>query len=122
MMGLFRRGEKIAQPNPAASGPFRFEIDDVFVISFRGPVFTGRVISGSIAQGGAVVLEREAGTHAGTIKEINVRRRKRDTTVAGDEAGLMIDGIGVDDLPVRPTGDGHVIDSAALRGAVIRTV
>ncbi|MFE6734224.1 hypothetical protein [Microbacterium sp. NPDC057650] len=119
-MGLFRRAERIVQPNPAASGPFRFEIDDVFVITFRGPVFTGRVTSGSIAQGGAVVLERDAGDLAGTVKEINVRRRKRDMTTVGDEAGLMIEGIGVDDLPLRPTGDGHVIDSAAVRGAVIR--
>ncbi|MFC4140335.1 MULTISPECIES: elongation factor Tu [unclassified Microbacterium] len=118
-MGLFRRAERVSQPNPAATGPFRFEIDDVFVITFRGPVFTGRVASGSIAQGSAVVLEREQGSLSGVVKEINVRRRKRDSTTAGDEAGLMIDGIGVDDLPLRPTGDGHVIDSAALRGAVI---
>ncbi|UJP11502.1 hypothetical protein L2X99_08400 [Microbacterium sp. KUDC0406] len=82
-MGLFRRAEKAWQPTPAATGPFRFEIDDVFVITFRGPVFTGRVTSGSIVQGGPVVLEREAVTLSGVLKEINVRRRRRESTTAG---------------------------------------
>lgn len=54
-----------------------------------------------------------------TVAGIEAKRRKRSVAVAGEEAGLYLDGITAADIPVVPGHDGSVQDNEAWRGSVV---
>lgn len=96
-MGLFKRRNKdlfrIPDPQPPA-GPFRMTVEDVFVITGRGTVVTGRIETGTVTVGDPATVER-AGT---AIREVEIAgielfRKRRQQAVAGENVGLLLRGV-----------------------------
>lgn len=81
-------------PAPPASGGFRLVVDDVFFITGRGVVATGRV-QGVVHIGSAVSIDRN-GLRVGSseVKAIEMFRAT-DVRVAttGDNVGLLLHGL-----------------------------
>lgn len=88
-----------ATPEPAApAGPFSMTIEDVFAITGRGTVVTGRVSSGMVRVGMPVTVNHEPQPIATTVTGVEQFRKKTDQAVAGDNVGLLLDGVGRDDV------------------------
>ncbi|GAA3168450.1 MULTISPECIES: hypothetical protein [Streptomyces] len=116
-MGIFsRRGG--SEP-PPVHGPFRFVVEEVFVVPVRGVVFTGHVLSGAICSGQRARLPLPAGVRAVTVKTIEVRRRRRGRAAEGEEAALHLAGVTAADLPRDLAAGGAVLDTRPLRGLEI---
>ena len=75
------------------SGPFSMTIEDVFAITGRGTVVTGRVASGMVRVGMPVTVTTAAGTLSSTVTGIEQFRKKMDTAAAGENVGLLLDGV-----------------------------
>ena len=70
---------------------FRLTVQDVFTITGRGSVVTGRIESGSITKGATVHQTRTDGTSRDvTVTGIEMLRKTLDTASAGDEVGLLL--------------------------------
>ncbi|GAA6123225.1 hypothetical protein BPY_13330 [Bifidobacterium psychraerophilum] len=132
-MGIFSRlrrtGGQDNEQTPWHSQPMEgdgvFVIEDVFVITGRGPVFTGAVESGMLRVGDVLTLDAEPSTDlaiSGAIKAIESRHRKSRMVVAGDKAGIMLQGVRSEDLPYSRSASGFVLDTQALRGNRMRTL
>jgi translation elongation factor EF-Tu-like GTPase len=95
-----------AQPTPGApvasavpTSGFRMPIEDVFVITGRGTVVTGRVEAGVIAKGSTVRLARADGSVRDVeVTGIEMFRKISDSAKAGDNVGLLLRGVGRDDV------------------------
>jgi len=84
----------LATPSPSPpAGPFRMTVVDVFSISGRGKVATGRIESGSVTVGQQVRVVR-AGVALGTtaVTGVEMFRKLLDTASAGDNVGLLMGG------------------------------
>jgi translation elongation factor EF-Tu-like GTPase len=83
-------------PATAASvpgyGTFRMPVEDVFSITGRGTVVTGRIESGTVRVGMQVNVVR-AGAVATTTEVTGVEmfRKVLDTATVGDNVGLLLD-------------------------------
>lgn len=85
----------LAEANTASpTGPFRMVVEDVFRITGRGTVATGRIESGAVRVGQEVRIRR-AGTVLSTTTVTGVEqfRKVLDTAVAGDNVGLLLGGV-----------------------------
>jgi elongation factor Tu len=88
-----------AEPIPVSpSGPFSMTIEDVFAITGRGTVVTGRIATGTIRTGMPVTVTRSAGSIATTVTAIEQFRRSADQAGAGDNVGLLLDGVARHDV------------------------
>jgi translation elongation factor EF-Tu-like GTPase len=65
---------------------FRMTVRDVFVISGRGAVATGRVESGQVNVGGEVRINDGPGVR---VDGIEASRKMRQTASLGDDVGLL---------------------------------
>ncbi|MCW2795569.1 MAG: tuf [Nocardioides sp.] len=83
----------LASPPAGPAGPFRMTVEDVFVISGRGTVATGKIEVGSVTVGQQVRVVR-AGAELGTtaVTGVEMFRKKLDTASAGDNVGLLVAG------------------------------
>lgn len=105
-MGLFKRRNKdlftVPENGPATSDAgsgFRMVVDEVFFISGRGTVVTGRVGAGSVAIGGRVTIERAGRPPlASEIAGIEMYRRKAELATVGENVGLQLRGLDRDDI------------------------
>lgn len=80
----------MAAPVSAATG-FRMTVEDVFAITGRGTVITGRVEAGTIKIGNSVRLTRVDGTARDVeVNGIETFRKKLDAASAGDNVGLLL--------------------------------
>jgi elongation factor Tu len=88
----------IPQPERPIDLPFLMPIEDVFSISGRGPVVTGRVEAGIINVNDAVEIVgiRELGKSVCT--GVEMFRKLLDRGEAGDNVGLLLRGINRDDV------------------------
>lgn len=87
-------------------GEFRMPVMDVFTITGRGVVMTGRIESGSVAAGDTVCLRAmEGGSRELVIAGIEMFRKVLESASAGDNVGLLVQGI--DDGEVN---DGDVLE------------
>ena len=77
----------------APSGPFTMTVEDVFAITGRGTVVTGRVTSGVVRVGQPATVTTAAGEIATTVEAIEQFRKKADRAGEGDYVGLLLDGI-----------------------------
>ncbi len=87
-------------PIPAreADKPFIMPVEDVFSITGRGTVATGRVERGEVKLNEEVELIG-LGTHRKTvITGIEMFRKELDSAMAGDNAGILMRGIGKDEI------------------------
>ena len=71
---------------------FEFIVEDVFSISGRGTVVTGRVIMGTLMVGDAVTL-LNAGITTNVVG-IEMFRKTLDSVSAGENAGLFLRNVG----------------------------
>jgi len=75
-------------------GTFRMTVQDVFVITGRGCVVTGRVEKGSVALGDSVTLRRTDGsTRMVTVTGIEMFRKVLKVASQGDNVGLFLSGV-----------------------------
>jgi translation elongation factor EF-Tu-like GTPase len=76
------------------AGPFTLPVEDVFSITGRGTVVTGRITSGRVRQGDQVQITR-AGQQVAVSRVTGVEAFRRQLTEAGagENVGLMLEGI-----------------------------
>jgi len=90
--------EFIPQPERPIDKPFLMPIEDVFSISGRGTVVTGRVESGIVNVGDEVEIVGIRDTQKTTVTGVEMFRKLLDRGEAGDNIGALIRGIGRDDV------------------------
>ncbi|MBM4170267.1 MAG: elongation factor Tu [Ignavibacteria bacterium] len=85
--------EYIPIPDRDADKPFIMPVEDVFSITGRGTVATGRVERGSLKLNEEVELIG-LGVHKKTVVTgIEMFRKELDSAIAGDNAGLLLRGV-----------------------------
>jgi elongation factor Tu len=88
----------IPLPQREIDKPFLMPVEDVFSITGRGTVATGRVERGKIKLNEEVELIG-LGQHKKTVVTgIEMFRKELDEAIAGDNAGLLLRGIGKDEI------------------------
>jgi elongation factor Tu len=83
----------IPQPQRPVDQPFLMPIEDVFSISGRGTVVTGRVERGVIKVGEEVEIVGIKATQKTTVTGVEMFRKLLDQGQAGDNIGALIRGI-----------------------------
>ena len=70
---------------------FQFNVEDVFFITGRGVVVTGRVASGVVCVGDTVTLVQQGGMRKNvTVTGIEMFRKMLDVARAGDNVGVLL--------------------------------
>jgi elongation factor Tu len=82
----------------APAGPVSMTIEDVFAITGRGTVVTGRVSTGTIQVGTPVTISTASGPLSSTVTSIEQYRATSDQASAGQNVGLLLDGISPHDV------------------------
>ena len=90
--------EYIPQPDRPKDQPFLMPIEDVFSISGRGTVVTGRVETGVINVNDAVEIIGIRETGKSVCTGVEMFRKLLDQGEAGDNVGLLLRGINRDDV------------------------
>lgn len=85
--------EYIPTPVRDNDKPFLMAIEDVFSITGRGTVATGRVERGSIKVGDSVELVGLENTRTTTVTGLEMFQKTLDQSVAGDNVGVLLRGI-----------------------------
>ena len=85
--------EHIPQPAREVDKPFLMPIEDVFSISGRGTVATGRVESGVIKTGEEVEIVGIRDTKKSVCTGVEMFRKLLDSGEAGDNVGILLRGI-----------------------------
>lgn len=82
-------------PNPERDidKPFLMAVEDVFSITGRGTVATGRIERGKVKVGDNVELVGIRATRATTVTGIEMFKKSLEEGMAGDNAGLLLRGI-----------------------------
>ena len=88
----------IPTPTRATDKPFLMSIEDVFSITGRGTVGTGRVERGKVKVGETVDLVGLKPTRQSVVTGIEMFRKLLDEGLAGDNLGVLLRGIEKDDL------------------------
>jgi len=88
----------IPTPERDTEKTFLMAIEDVFSITGRGTVATGRIERGSISVGDAVELVGLKDTKATTVTGIEMFQKTLDQGMAGDNVGILIRGIQKDEI------------------------
>jgi elongation factor Tu len=88
----------IPEPKRALDKPFIMPIEDVFSISGRGTVVTGRVDQGKIHTGDEVEIVGIKPTTKTVVTGVEMFRRLLDEGQAGDNIGCLLRGTGKDDV------------------------
>jgi elongation factor Tu len=79
--------------------PFLMPIEDVFTISGRGTVVTGRVERGTLQRGQDVeVVGLKPETRRTVVTDVEMFRKSLDQALAGDNVGLLLRGVERDDV------------------------
>ena len=90
--------EYIPQPERPLDRPFLMPIEDVFSISGRGTVVTGRVESGIVKVGEEVEIVGIKDTRKSVCTGVEMFRKLLDQGQAGDNIGALLRGVGRDDV------------------------
>ncbi|MEO0670392.1 MAG: elongation factor Tu [Pseudomonadota bacterium] len=90
--------EYIPTPDRPVDQPFLMPIEDVFSISGRGTVVTGRAERGKLTVGEEVEIVGIKDTQKTTVTGIEMFRKLLDEVVAGDNAGVLLRGIKREDV------------------------
>jgi elongation factor Tu len=85
--------EYIPQPERPVDQPFLMPIEDVFSISGRGTVVTGRVERGIIKVGEEVEIVGMKDTSKTTVTGVEMFRKLLDQGEAGDNVGCLLRGV-----------------------------
>jgi len=90
--------EEIPEPERELDKPFLMPVEDVFSIEGRGTVATGRVERGEISLKDEVELVGIKETQETVVTGIEMFRKSMDDCQAGDNVGILLRGIGKDDI------------------------
>ncbi|MDQ2764206.1 MAG: elongation factor Tu, partial [Pseudomonadota bacterium] len=90
--------EYIPQPERPLDKPFMMPIEDVFSISGRGTVVTGRVETGIVKVGEEVEIVGINDTKKTTVTGVEMFRKLLDQGQAGDNVGALIRGVARDEV------------------------
>jgi elongation factor Tu len=85
--------QHIPQPDRPIDKPFLMPIEDVFSISGRGTVVTGRIETGVVNVGDEVEIVGIKDTRKTTVTGVEMFRKLLDRGEAGDNVGALIRGI-----------------------------
>ncbi len=85
--------EYIPQPERPKDQPFLMPIEDVFSISGRGTVVTGRIERGIVKVGEEVEIVGIKDTQKSTVTGVEMFRKLLDQGEAGDNVGCLLRGI-----------------------------
>ncbi|MEY4463359.1 MAG: hypothetical protein RLZZ81_330 [Pseudomonadota bacterium] len=83
----------IPQPTRETEKPFLMPIEDVFSISGRGTVVTGRIEAGRIKVGEPVEIVGMRDTTTSTCTGVEMFRKLLDSGEAGDNVGILLRGV-----------------------------
>lgn len=91
--------ESIPQPERPLDKPFMMPIEDVFSISGRGTVVTGRVETGIVKVGEEVeIVGIQEAVRKTVVTGVEMFRKLLDQGQAGDNIGALIRGVGRDEV------------------------
>ena len=88
----------IPQPVRATDRPFLMPVEDVFSITGRGTVATGRIERGIIKVGEEVALIGFNSDKTTVVTGVEMFRKLLDSGEAGDNVGLLLRGIGKEEV------------------------
>ncbi len=88
----------VPTPERAIDKPFLMPVEDVFSISGRGTVVTGRVERGIVKVGEEVEIVGLGDTKKTTATGVEMFRKLLDEGRAGDNVGVLLRGIGKEDV------------------------
>jgi len=90
--------EWIQTPARETDKPFLMPVEDVFTITGRGTVATGRVERGELKLNDEVEIVGLKETQKTVVTGIEMFRKQLDSAVAGDNAGVLLRGISRDQI------------------------
>jgi elongation factor Tu len=90
--------EYIPTPEREIDKPFLMSVEDVFSISGRGTVVTGRIEKGIIKVGEEVEIVGLRDTEKTTVTGVEMFRKLLSEGMAGDNVGLLVRGIKKEDV------------------------
>tara|TARA_B100001250_G_scaffold217904_1_gene187000 strand:- start:158 stop:1342 length:1185 start_codon:yes stop_codon:yes gene_type:complete len=88
----------IPEPKRAVDKPFLMPVEDVFSITGRGTVATGRIESGVIKVGEEMAIVGMGSEMKTTCTGVEMFRKLLDQGEAGDNAGLLLRGVEKEDI------------------------
>lgn len=83
----------IPTPERQTDKPFLMAVEDVFSITGRGTVATGRVERGSVKVGASVELVGLSKTKSTTVTGLEMFQKTLEESVAGDNVGILLRGV-----------------------------
>ena len=88
----------IPQPERDVDKPFLMPVEDVFSITGRGTVATGRIERGIVKQGEEVAIVGMGEDRKTVVTGVEMFRKILDQGQAGDNAGLLLRGVAKDEI------------------------
>ncbi|HUT74023.1 MAG TPA: elongation factor Tu [Armatimonadota bacterium] len=89
----------IPTPQRDTEKPFLMPIEDVFTISGRGTVVTGRVDRGTLQRGTEVeIVGLAAAARKTVVTDVEMFRKSLESATAGDNVGLLLRGVEREDV------------------------
>ena len=88
----------IPQPERAVDKPFLMPVEDVFSITGRGTVATGRIESGIVKVGEEVEIVGMNNDKKTVVTGVEMFRKLLDEGQAGDNVGLLLRGVGKEEI------------------------
>jgi len=88
----------VPRPDRAVDLPFLMPIEDIFSISGRGTVVTGRIERGKIKVGEDAEIVGFRETRKTVVTGVEMFKKQLDEGLAGDNAGLLLRGIPKEDV------------------------
>jgi elongation factor Tu len=90
--------EYFEEPERALDKPFIMPVEDVFSITGRGTVATGRIEGGKVNVGDTVEIIGLAPTTSTTVTGVEMFRKLLDEGMAGDNVGILLRGTKREDI------------------------
>jgi elongation factor Tu len=88
----------IPTPERDVDKPFLMPVEDVFTITGRGTVATGRVERGQVKTGDEVEIVGLSDTAKSVVTGVEMHRKTLDSGIAGDNVGVLLRGVARDDI------------------------
>ena len=88
----------IPTPQRDVDQDFLMPVEDVFSISGRGTVVTGRIEKGTIKVGETIEIVGFSDTRTTTVTGVEMFRKEMDQGLAGDNCGVLLRGIKKEDV------------------------
>src|ERR671936_2016143 len=90
--------KSVPLPQRDVDKPFLMPIEDIFSISGRGTVVTGRIERGKVKVGEEVEIVGFRETRKTVVTGVEMFKKQLDEGMAGDNAGLLLRGIAKEDV------------------------